>query len=109
MKRTAFATTAALMLMVVVSAALLTLGGLMRADGNRTIAESQDAQLRQIAHAAAVEAKAKLAAGGEVPASWEVVLPASTGATAHVELQRRRATISAQVHDRLLVEIIDIP
>lgn len=108
MKQSGFATTAALMLMVVVSAALLTLGGLLRADGSRTIAEAQDAQLRQILHAAAMDATAKVNAGGDVPKSWDVALPAQLNATARVEFDGQRAMITAHLGTRHMSEIVEI-
>jgi hypothetical protein len=109
MKRPAFATTAALMLMVVLAAALLTLSSLLRADGNRTINEAQEAQLRQLIHAAALDARTKSNAGGDVPRSWDVTLPSNIGAVVHVELRDHDATVDAQISNLRRTETVGLP
>jgi hypothetical protein len=107
-RHTGFATTAALMLVVVISAALLTLGGLLRADAGRTHGEAVDAQLRQLIHAAAIDARAKLDAGGDVPQSWDLAPPGDVGASVRVELNDRTATVTARVAEREVVERVNL-
>jgi len=89
----AFATISALLLMAVVSGALLVLGALLRADANRTLGEADDAQSRQLIHAAAVDATAKLRAGADVSKGWDMPVPAGTNATVHITVDGQRATI----------------
>ncbi|MBC8109276.1 MAG: hypothetical protein H7Z14_22010 [Anaerolineae bacterium] len=108
MKRTAFATTSALLLMAVVSAALLVLGALLRADANRTLSEAEDAQLRQLLYAGALDATVKSNSGVELAKSWDVALPPEIGGSVHVEVAGRRATITARQADRQTSETIRI-
>src|SRR3954471_11863850 len=102
MKRPAFATTSALLLMAVLGAALLVLGTLLRADANRTLSEAQDAQLRQLLHAGAVNATLKL----NPEKSWDVSLPPQILASVHIEVKGEHATITARQADRQMSETI---
>ena len=104
MKRTAFATASALLLMAAVSAALLVLGTLLRADANRTLGEAQDAQLRQLLHAGAVDAMVNV----HPAKSWDVSLPPEVVGSVHIDVEGQRATITASHFDRQMSETIQI-
>lgn len=106
--RSGFATTAALMFMTVVIAALLVLGTLLRTDAKRTLDESRDAQLRQLILAGAIDASANLDSGREVPKSWNVMLPDGVAGSVHVEMEARRAKITVTLAETEVSETVEL-
>jgi hypothetical protein len=100
-QRRGFAAITALFLVTLVGAALLALTSLMTTDARRATRAATDAQLRQLLHAGAVAAVARLREPGELPEWSDVALPRElSSAGAAVRISR---AVTAPNEFRLLV------